>query len=144
MINFGNVKNEYEAALSAITAGCDMDMESCNYKNNLALLIKDKKVPLSLIDDAVRRILRKKSELGLFDDPYKYCNPEREQKELNNPEHAKAARQIAAKNIVLLKNEKTNNISLSHILSSLRFSRHVESTRHFRKENDYPSGRTGG
>jgi beta-glucosidase len=104
MINHGNVKNEYEAALSAITAGSDMDMESRNYKNNLAQLVKDKKVPIALIDDAVRRILTKKFELGLFDDPYKYCNAEREQRELNNPEHPKAARQIASKSIVLLKN----------------------------------------
>ncbi|MFA6456395.1 MAG: glycoside hydrolase family 3 N-terminal domain-containing protein [Bacteroidota bacterium] len=105
MINHGNVKNSYEAALSAVTAGSDMDMESRCYKNNLAQLVNDKKVPVAVIDDAVRRILRKKFELGLFDDPFKYCNAEREQHELNNPDHAKAAREIAAKSIVLLKNE---------------------------------------
>ena len=105
MINHGNVKNEYEAALSAITAGSDMDMESRNYKNNLAQLVREKKVPITLIDDAVRRILRKKFELGLFNDPYRFCNAEREQQQLNNPAHDKAAREIAAKSIVLLKNE---------------------------------------
>lgn len=105
MIRHGNVKNEYEAALSAITAGSDMDMESRNYKRNLAQLVKEKKVPVALIDDAVKRILKKKFELGLFDDPFKYCNTEREQAALNNPEHPKAARAIAAKSIVLLKNE---------------------------------------
>jgi beta-glucosidase len=105
MINHGNVANEYEAALSAITAGCDMDMESRNYKNNLAQLVKDKKIPIDLIDDAVKRILQKKFEMGLFDDPYKYCNVQREQEALNNPAHIQAARQIAAKSIVLLKNE---------------------------------------
>jgi len=105
MINHGSVKNEYEAALSAITAGCDMDMESRNYKNNLAQLVKDNKVPVVYIDDAVKRILQKKFELGLFDDPYRFCNAEREQAALNNPEHAKAARLIASKSIVLLKNE---------------------------------------
>jgi len=105
MINHGNAKNEYEAALSAIIAGSDMDMESRCYKNNLARLVKDNKVFVGLIDDAVKRILIKKFELGLFDDPYKYCNEEREQKELNNPEHAKAAREVAAKSIVLLKNK---------------------------------------
>ncbi len=105
MINHGNVKNEYEAALCAITAGCDMDMESRCYKNNLAQLVKDVKVPVALIDDAVKRILRKKFELGLFDDPFKYCNPKREQKELNNPEHPIIARDIARKSIVLLKNQ---------------------------------------
>jgi len=105
MINHGSVANEYEAALSAVTAGCDMDMESRCYKNNLLRLVRENKVPLALIDDAVRRILYKKFELGLFDDPFKYCNPEREQMELNNPEHPAAARKIAARSIVLLKNQ---------------------------------------
>jgi len=104
MINHGNVKNEYEAALSAISAGCDMDMESRNYKNNLASLVKENKVPVALIDDAVKRILQKKFELGLFDDPYRFCNAGRELAALNNPEHARIARQVAAKSIVLLKN----------------------------------------
>ncbi len=105
MINHGNVKNGYEAALSAVTAGSDMDMESRCYKNNLVQLVKDKKVSTALIDDAVRRILQKKFEMGLFDDPFRFCNAEREQKELNDPDHAKSAREIAAKSIVLLKNE---------------------------------------
>lgn len=108
MVNHGYVKDDKEAALAAITAGSDMDMESNSYKNNLAQLVKENKVPIALIDDAVKRILRKKFELGLFDDPYKYSNSEREQAALNNPEHTKVAREIASKSIVLLKNE--NNI----------------------------------
>lgn len=107
MINHGYVKDSKEAALAAITAGSDMDMESNAYRYNLAQLVKEKKVPIALIDDAVKRILRKKFELGLFEDPYKYSNPEREQAALNNPEHRKAAREVAAKSIVLLKNEKS-------------------------------------
>ena len=106
MINHGSVKDGYEAALSAVTAGSDMDMESRCYKNHLAQLVKDSKVPVALIDDAVRRILRKKFELGLFDDPYRFLNAEREQQALADPSHAKAAREIAAKSIVLLKNER--------------------------------------
>lgn len=105
MITHGNVKDGYEAALLAMTAGCDMDMESRDYKNNLVQLVKDKKVIVSLIDDAVRRILQKKFELGLFDDPYKFCNANREQKELNNPAHTLAARDVAKRSIVLLKND---------------------------------------
>jgi beta-glucosidase len=105
MINHGTVKNGYEAAFSAITAGCDMDMESRSYTNNLAQLVKDGKVPVGLINDAVKRILKKKFELGLFDDPFKYCNTDREHKELNNPDHANAARDVARKSIVLLKNQ---------------------------------------
>ena len=64
MINHGTVKNGYEAALSAITAGCDMDMESRSYTNNLAQLVKDGKVPVGLVNDAVKRILKKNSSLG--------------------------------------------------------------------------------
>ncbi|MFA5832204.1 MAG: glycoside hydrolase family 3 N-terminal domain-containing protein [Bacteroidota bacterium] len=120
MINHGNVTNGYEAALSAVTAGSDMDMESRNYKNHLMQLVKDKNVSTDLIDDAVRRILRKKFELGLFDDPFKFCNAEREQKALHNPEHAKAAREIAAKSIVLLKNEN-NLLPLSKNTKTIAF-----------------------
>ncbi len=105
MINHGYVKDGQEAAFSAITAGSDMDMESNSYRNNLAQLVSEKKVSIALVDEAVRRILRKKFELGLFDDPYKFSNPEREQKELNNPEHLAAARDVAKKSIVLLKND---------------------------------------
>jgi beta-glucosidase len=120
MINHGNVKNEYEAALSAVTAGSDMDMESRCYKNNLAQLVKEGKVPVSLIDDAVKRILLKKFELGLFDDPFKFCNAERENAALNNPEHVQLARAAAAKSIVLLKNQD-NLLPLSKNTKTIAF-----------------------
>jgi beta-glucosidase len=120
LINHGTAKNSYEAAESAIKAGCDMDMESRCYKNNLEQLVKDKKVSVTLIDDAVKRILRKKFELGLFDDPYRYCNPEREKRELNNPGHSKAAREMAEKSIVLLKNEN-HLLPLSKNLKTIAF-----------------------
>ncbi|MDB5137336.1 MAG: bglX, partial [Mucilaginibacter sp.] len=83
----------------------DMDMESRSYINNLAKLVANNKVPVGLIDDAVKRILRKKFELGLFDDPYRFMNAERERTMLNRPENVEAARDIARKSIVLLKNE---------------------------------------
>ncbi|MGE5108055.1 MAG: glycoside hydrolase family 3 N-terminal domain-containing protein [Sphingobacteriales bacterium] len=106
MINHGYVKDNYEAALSASTAGSDMDMESRSYIQNLSKLVKEGKVKMSVIDDAVRRILKKKFELGLFDDPFKFCNKEREQQQWNNTEHLKVERDMARKSIVLLKNEK--------------------------------------
>jgi beta-glucosidase len=105
MIAHGYSKDLKDAAYAAITAGSDMDMEANAYRFNLAQLVKEGKVPESLVDDAVRRILRKKFELGLFDDPYRYSDVKRQQKELSNPENTKAAREIAAKSIVLLKNE---------------------------------------
>lgn len=120
MVAHGYVKDNKEAALAAITAGSDMDMESNAYRYHLVELVKENKVPIALIDDAVKRILRKKFELGLFDDPYKYCDPEREQAALNNPEHRKAAREIAAKSIVLLKNENAI-LPLSKGLKTIAF-----------------------
>ena len=118
MINHGYAKDNYEAAQEALTAGSDMDMESRSYINNMAKLVADKKVPVSLIDDAVRRILRKKFELGLFDDPYKFINPEREKTALNRPENLEAARDMARKSMVLLKNDN-NLLPLSKNLKTI-------------------------
>lgn len=120
MVNHGFAKDNKEAALAAITAGSDMDMESNAYRYHLAQLVKEKKVPMALIDDAVKRILRKKFELGLFDDPFKFNNEEREQKALHNPEHRKVARAMAAKSIVLLKNEK-GILPLSKSIKTIAF-----------------------
>jgi len=118
MINHGYVKNNYEAAEAAINAGNDMDMESRSYINNLAKLVSDKKVSVATIDEAVRRILTKKYELGLFDDPYRFSNADREKQALNKPEYLEAARDIARKSIVLLKNDR-NVLPLSKDLSSI-------------------------
>lgn len=106
MVNHGYAKDNYEAAMLAANAGSDMDMESRAYIQHLARLVKEGKVKMSMIDDAVRRILRKKFELGLFADPYKFSNVEREKQQWNNPQHLAAAKEMAAKSIVLLKNEK--------------------------------------
>lgn len=105
MIPHGFAKDNKDAALKAIIAGSDMDMESRSYSNHLAELVKEGKVDIQLVDDAVRRILTKKYELGLFDDPYRFINEKREKEQANNPEHRKFAREIGAKSIVLLKNE---------------------------------------
>lgn len=105
MIQHGFVKNNYEAAWSAANAGSDMDMESRSYIQNLAKLVKEGKVKMPVIDDAVRRILRKKFEMGLFDDPFRFCNEEREKRQWNNEEHLAVEKEMAKKSIVLLKNE---------------------------------------
>lgn len=107
MILHGFVKDNSDAALVAIKAGSDMDMEGHSYTNHLAQLVKEGKVSVALVDDAVSRILTKKFEMGLFDDPYKFCNEERENQALNNPNHRKIARDVARKSIVLLKNENS-------------------------------------
>jgi beta-glucosidase len=105
MIPHGYAANNYEAALEAVTAGCDMDMESRSYIGNLAKLVRDGKVRMTLIDDAVRRILTKKFELGLFDDPFRFCNEGRAAGQWDNAANLAAEQDMATKSIVLLKND---------------------------------------
>jgi len=106
LINHGYAKNEKEAALKAVVAGSDLDMESHVYVTELANLVKEGKVNEELINDAVRRILRVKFELGLFDDPYKYCDEKREKEVIGSKANHEAVLDMAKKSIVLLKNEK--------------------------------------
>ena len=68
--------------------------------------MKDGKVKMEVIDEAVKRILRKKFEMGLFDDPYRFCDTLREKQQWNNAAHLATARDIARKSIVLLKNDQ--------------------------------------
>lgn len=96
---------KHVAELSA-NAGSDMDMESYAYVKYLAELVREGKVKEADVDDAVRRILGVKFELGLFDDPYRYCSEERENELLYNKDHMDAVLDVARKSIVLLKNEK--------------------------------------
>jgi beta-glucosidase len=105
IITHGNAANGSEAAKLAITAGVDMDMESYNYKKHLKNLVDSNFVNQDLITDAARRILNIKFQLGLFQDPYKYCNEEREKAIVYAPENRVAVRKMAEKSIVLLKNE---------------------------------------
>lgn len=120
MVAHGYSKDLKAAALSAITAGSDMDMESNAYRYHLAELVKEGKIAVDLIDDAVKRILRKKFELGLFEDPYRYSDEKRAEKVLNNPENRKAAREVAQKSIVLLKNDN-ETLPLSKNLKTIAF-----------------------
>ncbi|HVU97341.1 MAG TPA: glycoside hydrolase family 3 N-terminal domain-containing protein [Puia sp.] len=106
MIPHGYVKDNKEAALAAVTAGCDMDMESRSYITSLAALVREGKVKAELIDEAVRRILTKKFELGLFDDPFRFCDVQRERQQWNNPDNLAISEDMARKSIVLLKNDR--------------------------------------
>lgn len=120
MIPHGFAKDSKDAAYKAIIAGSDMDMESNAYRNNLAQLVKENKISIELIDEAVKRILHKKFELGLFDNPFRYSDVERQKKQMNNPEHTRIAREVASKSIVLLKNEK-GILPLSKELKTIAF-----------------------
>lgn len=105
MVAHGFAKDRTDAARLAMLAGSDMDMEGHAYVNGLKKLVEDKAVSIDLVNDAVRRVLRKKYELGLFDDPYRFCDAAREKKVLEDPQNKVAARTVAEKSIVLLKNE---------------------------------------
>jgi beta-glucosidase len=105
LIPHGIAKDNTDAAQLAITAGSDMDMESSAYIQALADLVRAGEVQEKLIDDSVRRILRIKFLLGLFDDPYGYSNNQREEQVLLSEGHLKASRDVARQSIVLLKNE---------------------------------------
>ncbi len=105
MIPHGYARDGAHAAEIAANAGSDMDMESSLYIRKLDELVTSGKVDISLIDDAVKRILGVKYDLGLFDDPYKYCNEEREKNILGSKENQDAVLDIAKKSIVLLKND---------------------------------------
>ncbi|QWG03956.1 beta-glucosidase BglX [Flammeovirga yaeyamensis] len=94
-----------EAAQQAIVAGSDMDMEGNCYSTSLGDLINQKKVNEELLDEAVRRILRVKFALGLFDDPFKYCDAAYEKETVYAEKFRKDALNAALKSIVLLKNE---------------------------------------
>jgi beta-glucosidase len=118
MVPHGYAKDNKEAAEKAINSGSDMDMESRAYMAELPNLVKEGKVDPKLIDDAAKRILVKKFEMGLFDDPYRFSDEKRQKEQLNNQENRKFGREFGSKSIVLLKNEK-NILPLSRSVKTI-------------------------
>ena len=108
MIDHGYAKDLNDVAILSANAGSDMDMESCAYVKYLKDAVQSGKVKIELIDDAVKRILTLKYELGLFDNPYRYCDSMREKEMINHKDHHATVLEMAKKSIVLLKNN--NNI----------------------------------
>ncbi len=102
---FGDQK---QSTAQALKAGTDMDMCSSAYLAQLKACLDDGTVTMAQVDQAVRRVLEAKYKLGLFEDPYRYCDQKREKKELYTAEHRQTARDIATQTFVLLKN--ANNI----------------------------------
>lgn len=105
MIAHGYAKNTRDASQIALNAGSDMDMESSAYIEHLVTLVKEGKVKENDINDAVKRILTVKYELGLFDNPYKYCDEAREKATVGKAAFQEGVLDIAKKSIVLLKND---------------------------------------
>jgi beta-glucosidase len=106
MIDHGTARDLSHVAELSANAGSDVDMESYAYVNHLEELVKAGKVKESVINDSVRRILKLKYELGLFDDPYKYISAAREKELLYHKSHLEHALDAARKSIVLLKNSQ--------------------------------------
>jgi beta-glucosidase len=104
LINHGVAGNEEQAAALALNAGVDMEMVSRSYNQFGPQLLKQNKLTQATIDEAVRRILRIKFRLGLFDRPY--TDEAREPNALLRPESIRLAREIAGRSMVLLKNER--------------------------------------
>jgi len=104
MIDHGMGDQQIVAAL-ALNAGVDMDMVSDAFSGTLKKSVEEGKVSAAAIDAACRRILEAKYKLGLFDDPYKYCDVNRPKKQIFTKEHRAIARKTASESFVLLKNE---------------------------------------
>ena len=106
MIAHGSAADQADAAAQALAAGVDMDMMSSAYLKQLKQLLADGRVTIEQIDRSVRNVLRLKEKLGLFDNPYRYCDEQRERNLHYATPHLKASREIAGKSMVLLKNGK--------------------------------------
>ena len=116
LINHGVAANGEEAAALALNAGVDMEMVSRFYNEYGDQLVKDGKVPMATIDRAVRRVLRDKYRLGLFE--YPYADEALEKATLLSPANRTAARDLAARTFVLLKNDH-HTLPLSRKLKSI-------------------------
>lgn len=105
MVPHGYSKDLGQAGEQALNAGVDMDMQGTVYMDHLSKSLAERKVDEASVNKAVRRILEMKYRLGLFQDPYRYSDEAREKATLYKPEFLEAARDVARRSIVLLKNE---------------------------------------
>ena len=105
MVNHGSAEDSREAARQAMEAGVDIDMCSVAYIGHLANLFREGTVEESLLDEAVLRVLTLKNDLGLFENPFKDADAAKEQALLLCDEHRRAARDLAARSMVLLEND---------------------------------------
>ncbi len=104
MVHHGYARNDAEAGVKAVNAGVDMDLQGEVYFTYLRGLVESGIVSERTIDEAVRRILNVKEKLGLFDNPYLYCDSAREEEVVSDPEIKALSREVARKSMVLLKN----------------------------------------
>ena len=102
----GIAETPYDAAYYGINAGIDMDMMGKLYIDHGKKLLDDKKITIAQIDEMVSRVLTVKFKLGLFDNPYQYCDVKKEKELTLCPEHLAASRDAAKRSIVMMKNDK--------------------------------------
>lgn len=119
LIAHGYAADGADAVVKAINAGCDISMQSGLYLKHLPTLVQSGKVSMATVDEAVRRVLRIKKALGLFENPYRSLDPKREARDVRRPGAIALAREAGRKSLVLLKNEagllplaKTGRIAL--------------------------------
>ena len=105
LVAHGYAEDDRDATRRAFSAGMDMSMQSGFYAAHLPSLVESGEVPLAALDEAVRRVLSVKAAIGLFDDPYRSLDPQREEEISHIPAHEALARDAARRSIVLLKNE---------------------------------------
>ncbi|KTG07518.1 beta-glucosidase BglX [Haloferax profundi] len=105
LVEHGVASDLREVARACLEAGSDVDMVSGAYATELVELVEDGVVDESLVDEAVRRVLTVKGALGLFEDPYRYFDADRQSRRVLTDEHREAARDVARESLVLLKNE---------------------------------------
>lgn len=106
LLRHGVAADPAAAAALAVSAGVDIDMMARFYLARLPALVRAGTVPQAVVDDAVRNVLRAKYRLGLFQDPYRYSSQQRQDTLTLHREHVAAARDVARKSIVLLKNDR--------------------------------------
>ncbi len=103
----GVATSREHAGILALDAGVDMDMMDSIYVNELPQAVREKRIPERVVNESVRRVLRAKLRLGLFENPYRNCDTTMEKEVMLAPEHFQLSRKVAQESIVLLKNEKS-------------------------------------
>lgn len=106
MVNHGVAENDTEAGILAVNAGVDMDMQGATFQELIKKGIQDGRISIERINESVRRILMLKKKLGLFENPFKFSDSDREKATILSKEHLEASRDVARKSVVLLKNNK--------------------------------------
>ena len=115
LVAHGSVANDRDAGVKALRAGIDVDMVSAIYSSELPAAVRSGQIQMDSVNSAVRRLLNAKAALGLFENPYRNCEEQREKTQILTSAHRAAARACARKSFVLLKNER-NVLPLSRDL----------------------------